>query len=104
MTALNWWIHVDFHFHYLSWSLILVICIENKTKQKGKRVGIRGLEMFVLSENLTCFVFLKHPFRDSPFCLITDEIIVEINERRIFYLIRFTEDEILGLIHTKHPF
>ena len=24
------------------------------------------------SENLTCFVFLKHPFRDSPFCFITD--------------------------------
>ena len=26
------------------------------------------------SENLTCFVFLKHPFWDSPFCLITDEL------------------------------
>ena len=25
------------------------------------------------SENLACFVFLKHPFWDSPFCLITDE-------------------------------
>ena len=26
-------------------------------------------------ENLTCFVFLlKHPFWDSPFCLITDEL------------------------------
>ena len=25
------------------------------------------------SENFTCFVFLKHPFWDSPFCLITDE-------------------------------
>ena len=23
------------------------------------------------SENLACFVFLKHPFRDSSFCLIT---------------------------------
>ena len=31
------------------------------------------LEMFVFSENLACFVFLKHPFWDSPFCLITDE-------------------------------
>ena len=29
--------------------------------------------MFVFSENSTCFVFLKHPFWDSPFCLITDE-------------------------------
>ena len=25
------------------------------------------------SENLVCFVFLKHPFWDSPLCLITDE-------------------------------
>ena len=25
------------------------------------------------SENLACFVFLKHPFWDSPFCLTTDE-------------------------------
>ena len=23
-------------------------------------------------ENSACFVFLKHPFKDSPFCLITD--------------------------------
>ena len=28
--------------------------------------------MFVFPENLTCFVFLKHPFWDSPFCLITE--------------------------------
>ena len=27
------------------------------------------------SENLACFVFLKHPFSNSPFCLITDEIL-----------------------------
>ena len=26
------------------------------------------------SENLACFVFLKPPFWDSPFCLITDEL------------------------------
>ena len=25
-------------------------------------------------ENLVCFPFLLHPFRDSPFCLITDEV------------------------------
>ena len=30
--------------------------------------------MLVFSENLACFVFLKHPFWDSPFCLITDEL------------------------------
>ena len=28
------------------------------------------------SENLACFVFLKHPFWDLPFWLITDELIV----------------------------
>ena len=26
------------------------------------------------SENLACLVFLKHPFWDSPFCLISDEL------------------------------
>ena len=26
------------------------------------------------SENLACFDFLKNPFWDSPFCLITDEV------------------------------
>ena len=26
------------------------------------------------SENLTCFVFLKHPFWDSLFCLVNDEM------------------------------
>ena len=26
------------------------------------------------SENVACFVFLKHPFWDSPFCLVTDEL------------------------------
>ena len=29
------------------------------------------------SENLARFVFLKHLFRDSPFCLITDEFQTE---------------------------
>ena len=28
------------------------------------------------SENLTCFVFLKHTFWDSTFCLITNKIIL----------------------------
>ena len=38
------------------------------------RVHIRGLEMFVFSENLARFAFLKRPFCDLPFYLITDEI------------------------------
>ena len=30
------------------------------------------------TKNLACFVFLKHPFWDSPFCLITDDLATEI--------------------------
>ena len=33
--------------------------------------GVRNVR---LSENLVCFVFLQHPFWDSPFCLITDDV------------------------------
>ena len=33
----------------------------------------QGVRNVCFSENLACFVFLKHPFWDSPFCLITDE-------------------------------
>ena len=33
----------------------------------------QGLRNIRFSENLMCFVFLKHPFWDSPFCLITDD-------------------------------
>ena len=33
--------------------------------------GVRNVRF---TENLACFVSLKHPFRDSPFCIITDVI------------------------------
>ena len=33
-------------------------------------LGVRNTRF---SENLTCFIFLKHPFWDSPFCFITDD-------------------------------
>ena len=33
----------------------------------------RGKKCSFFSENLACFLFLKHPFWDSTFCLITDE-------------------------------
>ena len=33
--------------------------------------GVRNVRF---SENLACFVFLKHPFWDSPFCFLTDDI------------------------------
>ena len=49
---------------------------ENKARQIFRKTNmrIRGVRNVRFSENLACFVFLKHPFWDSPFCLITDEI------------------------------
>ena len=32
----------------------------------------KGVKNVRSSKNLACFVFLKYPFWDSPFCLITD--------------------------------
>ena len=34
----------------------------------------QGVGIVRFSENLACIVFLKHPFWDSPFCLITDDL------------------------------
>ena len=57
---------------------------ENKTCQIFRKtnffyplIGTRtcayqGLKNVCFSVKFTCFVFLKHPFLDSPFCLITD--------------------------------
>ena len=39
---------------------------------RTRTCAYQGIRNVRFSENLTCFVFLKHPFRDSPFCLITD--------------------------------
>ena len=30
----------------------------------------------LFSENVAWFIFLKHPFWDSPFCLIADELLL----------------------------
>ena len=35
----------------------------------------QGVKNVCFSENLACFVFLKYSFWDSPFCLITDEVL-----------------------------
>ena len=35
--------------------------------------GVRNV-CFFFSENLACFIFLKHPFQDSPLCLIIDDM------------------------------
>ena len=37
-------------------------------------VCVSGVRNVRFSENLACFVFLKHPFWDSLFCLITVEV------------------------------
>ena len=48
------------------------------------------------SQNLACFVFLKHPFWDSPFSLITNEF----NETVLVYLLRILfKIKILILFH-----
>ena len=36
----------------------------------------QGVKNVRFTENLAGFVFLKHPFWDSPFCLITDELVL----------------------------
>ena len=61
-------------------------CISKQVFQKNKaRQLFRKNEHFLplkkcsfFSENLACFVFLKHPFLDSSFCLITDELEIKI--------------------------
>ena len=33
-----------------------------------------NFSLLLNSDNFACFVFLKHPFWDSPFCLISDDL------------------------------
>ena len=65
----------------------MVIRQKNKARQIFRKTNIsyplihtrtcayQGVRKVRFSENLACFVFLKHPFCDSPFCLITDDIL-----------------------------
>ena len=51
---------------------------ENKPRQIFRKTNISyvcvsGGRNVLFSENLACFVFLEHPFWDSPVCLITDD-------------------------------
>ena len=48
----------------------------------------QGVRNVCFSENLACFVFMKHPFWDSPFCRITDDL-WEFDWERIRYCIYF---------------
>ena len=59
---------------------------ENKARQIFRKANIsyplirirtcayQGVKNVRFSEILACFIFLKHPFPDSPFCLIIDDI------------------------------
>ena len=52
--------------------------IFQKTNMSYPVMGIRtcacqGVRNICFLENLACFIFLKHPFWDLPFCLITNE-------------------------------
>ena len=38
------------------------------------------------SENLACFVFLKHPFWDSPFCIITDGFQIQASSKLRYFV------------------
>ena len=59
---------------------------ENRARQIFRKTNIsyplirtrtcayQGVRNVLFSENLACFVFLKHPFWDLRFCLITDDM------------------------------
>ena len=51
------------------------------THWHGLHIGVRNV---LFSENL-CFVFLKHPFWDSPFCLITDVFVVYCTQAALIF-------------------
>ena len=46
---------------------------KKQTFLRVRTCAYQGIKNFRFSENLTCFAFLRHPFSDLPFCLVTDE-------------------------------
>ena len=46
---------------------------------RTRTCAYQGIKNLRFSENLACFVFLLLPFWDSPFCHITDELLVVVN-------------------------
>ena len=50
--------------------------IKKQEQLVGNKCAYQGVRNLRFSENLTCFVFLKHPFSDSPFCLITGKLVL----------------------------
>ena len=61
-------------------------------------VHVKEVRNARFEENLTCFVFLLHPFGDSPFCFITDELLLDYYSfTTIYYFILIVSNE--GLNH-----
>ena len=48
-------------------------CFKKEAKKKSHTGAYQGVRKVRFSEHLAYFVFLKHPFWDSPFCFVTDE-------------------------------
>ena len=47
---------------------------------RTRTCAYQGIRNFHFSENLECFDFLKHPFWDSLFCLITKDLLLNMLE------------------------
>ena len=63
------------------WQISKRMFQENNARQifwKTNISCVSGGKKCLFFGNLACFVFLKHPFWDLPFCLITDSILIEI--------------------------
>ena len=60
----------------ISYPLIRTFCISpySVRMRENTERAYQGVRNVRFSENLACFVFLKHPFWDSPFCLVTNKL------------------------------
>ena len=66
--------NVEYYFHGSSTNMDSEINPTSSLLVIGKRAK-RMFQNNKACQNLACFVFLKHPFWDSPFCLITDDFL-----------------------------
>ena len=66
------WVFQENKAHQISWKKKKHFWPPDMHTYIGGRIKIGNL--FFFSENLVCFVFLKHSFWDSPFCCITDKL------------------------------
>ena len=66
-------------------------------------VNIPEVRNVRFSENLECFAFLKHPFWDSPFCLITHDMNSFINNFHRFCHLPDNTRNLETFFPKKHP-